>query len=129
MTIFIILLLILAIIINIIITNSKNENFITTPDKLIYLYNTEKYCPNCKEFDNTWTSIENEVNANPFYYKFITIKYNIDSDNQGYKIAKDNKINTPPAIVYSSGENYKIYKEKSKDMSSILEWARQINGI
>ena len=40
MTIFLILLMILAIIINVIISNSINENFETTPDKLIYLYDT-----------------------------------------------------------------------------------------
>ena len=121
--------MILAIIINIIITNSINESFSTTPDKLIYLYNKGKYCPSCKNFDNIWASIENEVKVNPFFYKFITEKYNIDNDSQGIKIAKDNKINTPPAIVYLSGDVYKIYKEKSTDMSFILDWARQINGI
>jgi len=129
MTIFLIFLLILAIIINIIISNSINENFATSPDKLIYLFNTERNCPSCKDFDNTWVTIENEVKANPFFYKFITDKYNIENDSQGIKIAKDNKINTPPAIIYISGDNYKIYKEKSTDMSSILDWARQINGI
>ena len=126
MTIFIILLLIVSIIINIIIFNSKNENFATNPDKLIYLYSTE--CTNCKIFNDTWTTIENEVKSNPFFYKFNTNKYNIDTDQIGIKIAKDNKINTPPEIVYSSGENYKIYKEKSTDMSSILEWAKNLNG-
>lgn len=129
MIIFFIFLLILAIIINIIISNSINETFTTIPDKLIYLYNTNSICPICKEFDNTWNAIENEVKANPFYYNFTTIKYNIDSDSQGTKIAKDNKINTTPSIVYVSGDEYKIYKERLADMKSILEWARLINGI
>lgn len=127
MTIFLILLLLVAIIINIIISNSNNENFSINPDKLIYLYNSISNCPICKDFDNTWSSIENEVKANPFYYNFITIKYNIDSDSQGTKIAKDNKINTAPSIVYISGDENKIYKGRSADMKSILEWARQIS--
>ena len=55
MIIFFILLLILAIIINIIITNSINENFANSPDKLIYLYSSD--CPNCKNFSNTWITI------------------------------------------------------------------------
>jgi hypothetical protein len=125
MTIFLIILLLLAIMINILISNSKNENFVATPDKLIYLYNTDRLCPNCRDFTNIWSSIENEVNANPFYYTFNTIKYNIDTDTEGRTIANDNRINTAPAILYKKGDLYKIYKEKSKDMTAILEWARK----
>jgi hypothetical protein len=127
MIIFFILLLILAIIINIIITNSINENFANSPDKLVYLYSNN--CPNCRNFNNTWITIENEVKANPFYYKFNTHKYNIDFESDGMKIARDNKINNPPEIIYISGDKYKIYKEKSTDMETILNWAKQINGM
>jgi hypothetical protein len=126
MIFFVILLLIFILIINIIISNSKNENFGADPNKLIYLYNSDSLCIKCKDFNNTWSSIENEVNANPFYYNFITVKYNIDDDSKGQSIAKDNKINTPPAIIYKSDNSYKIYKDKSKDMTSILEWAAKI---
>ena len=126
MIIFLILLLLLAITINIIIANSKNEEFSTIPDKLIYLYNND--CSNCKSFNNIWNNIENEVKANPYLYNFNTYKYNMDNEPQGIKIARDNKINNPPEIVYVSGDNYKIYKEKSKDLISILNWAKKING-
>jgi hypothetical protein len=126
MIIFFILLLILAIIINIIITNSVNENFSNSPDKLIYLFSNE--CPNCKNFNDTWITIENEVKANPFYYNFITYKYNMEFDSQGIILARDNKLNTPPEIIYISGEKYNIYKEKSTDMESVLNWAKKING-
>jgi len=124
MKILIIIILILAILINIIISNNYYEGF-ATPDKLIYLYNTDILCPNCKDFNGTWTSIVNEVSANPFYYKFLTEKYNLDTESQGQTIARENKINTPPAIIYKSGDNYRIYTEKSKDMTTILEWARR----
>lgn len=121
----ILLLLIILIIINIIISNSKNdENFITEPDKLIYLYNDDTICPNCKIFKDTWDTIENEVKANPFYYKFATLKYNIETDENGILLAKDNKINTSPALIFKSGDKYKIYKDKSSDSTTILEWAR-----
>jgi hypothetical protein len=126
MIFFIILLLLIVLIINIIISNSKNENFGSEPNRLIYLYNSDSLCTKCKDFNNTWSSIENEVNANPFYYNFVTAKYNIDDESKGQSIAKDNKINTPPAIIYKSDNNYKIYKDKSKDMTSILEWAAKI---
>ena len=123
--IILILILIFSVFINILISSHNKESFNVVPDKLIYLFNTDTACPICSTFNNTWISIVNEVSANPFYYKFLTEKYNIVTDTQGQTIARDNKINTPPAIVYKSGDNYKIYTDKSKDMSAILEWARK----
>lgn len=123
--IILILILIISVFINILISSHNKESFNVVPDKLIYLFNTDTTCPICSNFNNTWISIVNEVSANPFYYKFLTEKYNIVTDTQGQTIARDNKINTPPAIVYKSGDNYKIYTDKSKDMSAILEWARK----
>lgn len=123
--IILILILIISVFINILLSSHNKEGFNVVPDKLIYLFNTDTACPTCSTFNNTWTSIVNEVSANPFYYKFLTEKYNITTDTQGQTIARDNKINTPPAIVYKSGDNYKIYTDKSKDMTAILEWARK----
>lgn len=122
-----ILLLLIIIIINIIISNSENEDFATEPDKLIYLFDKDSVCPNCQDFNTIWSNIENQVKNNYLYYKFITIKYNMDTDKDGQTIAKDNKINTPPAIVYKSGKNYYVYVNKSKEIFDILEWARKIN--
>jgi len=129
MTIFLILLMILAIIINVIISNSINENFETTPDKLIYLYDTNKVCPNCEFFNNTWNYIENEVKNKPFFYNFITLKYNINTETEGKKIAKENKITTPPTVIFVKNDNYKIYREESTDARTILEWVNKINGL
>jgi hypothetical protein len=129
MTIFLILLMILAIIINVIISNSINENFETTADKLIYLYDTNKVCSNCEFFNNTWNYIENEVKNKPFFYNFITIKYNINTDTEGKKIAKDNKITTPPAIIFVKNDNYKIYRDQATDATTILDWVKKINEL
>jgi len=123
-TLFIIIfVLVIAIFINIIISNIYNEGF-AVPDELIYLYDDNKICPNCIGFNDTWISIETEVRNKPFYYKFITNKYNINNDTIGRNLSKDNRINTPPAILFKSGDTYTIYKGKSADMNSILEWAR-----
>ncbi len=121
--------MILAIIINVIISNSINENFETTADKLIYLYDTNKVCSNCEFFNNTWNYIENEVKNKPFFYNFITIKYNINTDTEGKKIAKDNKITTPPAIIFVKNDNYKIYRDQATDATTILDWVKKINEL
>jgi hypothetical protein len=119
----IIFILVIAIFINIIISNIYNEGF-AVPDELIYLFDNDRICPNCIGFRDTWTSIENEVKTKPFFYKFITNKYNITDDSIGRTLSRDNRINTAPAIIFKSGDSYTIYKGKSADMNSILEWAR-----
>jgi len=128
MIFFVILLLIFILIINIIISNSKNENFGADPNKLIYLNDIDAVCAGCKDFNPLWTNIENEVKNNYLYYNFITTKYNIDTDKDGKAIATAGKINTPPAIVFKRNDKYTTYSNKSKDINVILEWARNLGS-
>ncbi len=119
--------MIIVLIINIILSNSKNENFDVEPNKLIYLYDTDSKCPNCKNFKEIWNNIKKEVNKEYLYYNFITEEYNIDTDKEGKEIAKINKINTPPEIVFKTNDIYTIYSNKSKEVKNILDWAQQIS--
>ncbi len=128
MIVLLILLLIIVLLINIILSNSINEHFdFGDPNNLIYLYDTDNICPSCKDINTTWTNIETEVPLRPLYYNLQTKKYKI-TEKDGKTIANENKINSAPAIILKLGNDnsYKIYNEKTQDMSSILTWARNL---
>lgn len=145
---FLIFILILTIIVNTMISNFYNEDFLDIPpNKLIFLYDSnDKNCPQCKNIkNNIWPEIEKKALNAPFTYKYRTESYDINKDTEGINLRNLLKINTSPSIIFKKSklrldsnnkeqivDEYLSYDNNTSDfkdidfINDILKWTTSI---
>lgn len=100
-------------------SNKNREKFTDIPNKLVYLY--MKKCGYCKDFNIVWDDITNEIKKKPETYKIVMEKYDLNDNDKGSQISKDNKIDYAPALILITPSKKYLYEgERKKD--KIISW-------